>query len=458
MRWISLFSLVLCWVMSPFALAEVQSEAATLDQLLEQIKSEQIKEREENKKREQRFLQTKQQQEQLLKKARNAHFQAQKGSKPLKDATEANKKQIDSLKTKLKEQSQDLGDLHAAFEEFAGDVSATLKQSLITAELAERSKELTRLSELKTMPTIDDLESLWFLMQEEMTESGKLKLFQTDLIDTGGKSSLSDVIRVGPFTSITETGEFLRFVPETGELLELNRQPSRRFQDTAREFANGPVGTIRAMVVDPTQGGLLSMMTYTPTIRERVDQAGTIGLIIILIGCLGLLITLWRVLFLTWISMGVSLQMKKLHQPKENNPLGRVLRQALQVKVTSLENLQFKLDEAVLAELPRLERGQGFIKLLAAVAPLLGLLGTVTGMILTFQSISLFGNGDPKLMANGISQALMTTVLGLVVAIPLLFGHNFVSALSRGLIQRLDEQSAGLLARSVEIKKAKKDV
>jgi len=114
------------------------------------------------------------------------------------------------------------------------------------------------------------------------------------------------------------------------------------------------------------------------------------------------------------------------------------------------ELLQLKLDEAVLAEIPALERGNSLIKLLAAIAPLLGLLGTVTGMILTFQAISLFGSGDPKLMAGGISQALVTTVLGLVVAIPLLFSHSVIAYLSRSMIQRLDEQCAGVLARSAE--------
>ena len=90
----------------------------------------------------------------------------------------------------------------------------------------------------------------------------------------------------------------------------------------------------------------------------------------------------------------------------------------------------------------------------ANTATLLGLLGTVTGMIATFQSITLFGTGDPKLMAGGISQALITTVLGLIAAIPLLLLHNFVATRSKDLVQILEERSAGMVASRAEKGKA----
>jgi biopolymer transport protein ExbB len=158
----------------------------------------------------------------------------------------------------------------------------------------------------------------------------------------------------------------------------------------------------------------------------------------------------WRLLYLGVVYFRIRQQLQHLQAPSLSNPLGRVLQSVQGIDLHDDELLQLKLDEAVLAEMPALERGNGVIKLLAATSPLLGLLGTVTGMILTFQAISLFGTGDPKLMAGGISQALVTTVLGLVVAIPLLFSHSIIAYLSRSMIQRLDEQCAGVLARSVE--------
>ena len=192
------------------------------------------------------------------------------------------------------------------------------------------------------------------------------------------------------------------------------------------------------------------MLSFTPDLRERIQQGGTIGLIILVLGLFGLLLTLWRLGYLFMAARRISGQLVRVDQPQADNPLGRVLLAVKGVSVAEEDMLQLKLDEAVLAEIPALERGNGLIKLFAATSPLLGLLGTVTGMILTFQAISLFGTGDPKLMAGGISQALVTTVLGLVVAIPLLFGHSVVAYLSKTLIQRLDEQCAGVLARAAE--------
>ena len=204
------------------------------------------------------------------------------------------------------------------------------------------------------------------------------------------------------------------------------------------------------MVVDPTRGNLLGMLAYTPGLQERLEQGGTIGLIILVLGALGLLLAIWRTLYLSFVYLKMNAQLRDVGRPRPNNPLGRVLASVADVSLDDEELVQLKLDEAVLAEIPALERGNGLIKLLAATSPLLGLLGTVTGMILTFQAISLFGTGDPKLMAGGISQALVTTVLGLVVAIPLLFGHSLINYLSRSMIQRLDEQCAGVLARNAD--------
>jgi biopolymer transport protein ExbB len=204
------------------------------------------------------------------------------------------------------------------------------------------------------------------------------------------------------------------------------------------------------VVIDPTRGSLLGMLAYTPSLRERIEQGGSIGLIILALGAFGLLLTLWRVCYLGLVYLRMQSQMRNVDKASTANPLGRVLSAVDGIPMDEEELLQLKLDEAVLAEIPALERGNGLIKLLAATSPLLGLLGTVTGMILTFQAISLFGTGDPKLMAGGISQALVTTVLGLVVAIPLLFGHSLINALSRSMIQRLDEQCAGVLARNAD--------
>jgi biopolymer transport protein ExbB len=111
---------------------------------------------------------------------------------------------------------------------------------------------------------------------------------------------------------------------------------------------------------------------------------------------------------------------------------------------------ELRITEAVLREVPRLERAQAFLRLCVAAGPLLGLIGTVVGMILTFQSITESGSSDPKLMADGIGQAMIATVLGLGIAIPLLFANALLTTLSQSVVQILDEQGAGMLAESIE--------
>jgi len=193
------------------------------------------------------------------------------------------------------------------------------------------------------------------------------------------------------------------------------------------------------------------LSSQNPSVVDRIHQGGLIGYIIISLALAGLVYALFLLLNMLKTNVKVKSQLKDTENVQSDNPLGRILSvYHHQYQEADLETLEMKLDEAVLKELPALEQGLSLLKLLAAVAPLLGLLGTVTGMIATFQSITLFGTGDPKLMAGGISQALITTVLGLVAAIPLLFMHNIVSSRSRELVQILDQQSAGLIAEKAQ--------
>jgi len=143
--------------------------------------------------------------------------------------------------------------------------------------------------------------------------------------------------------------------------------------------------------------------------------------------------------------------LQNINAPSTDNPLGRVLSCLKDDTAThDPEVLETRISEAVLRETPKLERFQPFLRMVVAAGPLLGLLGTVTGMIITFQVITEIGAGDPKVMAGGISQAMISTVLGLIIAIPILFINSVLAARSRILVQILDEQSAGMLAARLE--------
>jgi biopolymer transport protein ExbB len=428
--------------------APPQQQITDLNQLLESVREAQRQQQARNAEREQRFLRDKRQQQELLTQARREFERNKQQNQPLLAVTESNAAEIERLQTQLQESVQEMGDLASTFREFSGDFSAVLQDSMISAQFPQRREQLRELASATTHPSIDEIQALWVLLQEEMTEAAQIASFETPVVQVNGSATVRNVLRIGPFSAFSD-GEFLRFVPETGELLVLSRQPAARYREAARRFAEQP-GEVSSITVDPSRGSLLGMLSYTPSLRERIDQGGMIGLIIIGLGTLGMLMALWRGIFLGAVYFRIRSQLRNLHTPKASNPLGRVLKSVEGIDMHDEELLQLKLDEAVLAEMPALERGNGVIKLLAATSPLLGLLGTVTGMILTFQAISLFGTGDPKLMAGGISQALVTTVLGLVVAIPLLFSHSVIAYLSRSMIQRLDEQCAGVLARSAE--------
>ena len=208
-----------------------------------------------------------------------------------------------------------------------------------------------------------------------------------------------------------------------------------------------PRDAVAEIAIDPARGQVIEQLQRTPDLLTRLSQGGIVGYVIVALGALGIVLALARLAWLQLVQRRVDRQIADLDQLADSNPLGRVLSViGSRPRLEELDTLELKLDEAILRETPALERWQGLIKLLAAVAPLLGLLGTVTGMIATFQAITQYGTGDPKMMADGISQALVTTVLGLVAAIPLLFLHSLVAARSKALIQLLEQQSAGLIA------------
>jgi len=201
--------------------------------------------------------------------------------------------------------------------------------------------------------------------------------------------------------------------------------------------------------VDPTGpagGSLLANLIQTPSLMERINQGREVGYIIIIVGIFGIGIALWKLYTLYMMGIAVKKQAKAANAPKNDNPLGRVLQVGKDNLNKDIETLELKLAEAIMAERPAIERGINVVKIISVVAPLAGLLGTVTGMIVTFQQITLFGTGDPKIMAGGISQALVTTVLGLVVAIPTTLLHSFAASSSRGIINVLEEQSTGIVA------------
>ena len=425
----------------------IADHPTSLDHLLRQVEEAHKQDARIRKEREQRFLSANENQKALLEELRNQVAAQRDREQQLRQQHADNEKSLQILQAELSARSGNLGELFGTVRHTAGDLQALLRDSLVSAEYPDRAEWLDTLAKSKKLPSITELERFWLLLQQEINQSGQVSRFIAPVTDTNGVTNTREVIRISVFTAIAD-GQYLHFLPERNHFTVLSRQPSRHLQKVASSFASQDSG-YAPMIIDPTRGGLLSMLTKTPTLVERVQQGGVIGYIIMAIGVFGLLLVLLRLTGLGRVAGQMKEQLANPGEAVNDNPLGRVLLAAGDAGERDIDAIELLLDEAILRETPALQRGLGLLKLLAAVAPLLGLLGTVTGMILTFQSITLFGTGDPKLMAGGISQALVTTVLGLIVAIPLLFSHTLLMSRSRTLIQILDEQSAGLIARQV---------
>ncbi|MFT7409597.1 MAG: biopolymer transport protein ExbB [Oleispira sp.] len=445
---------------APAAYAEESkvADVKTLEGLLQQVKQFQMQETEINKQRESQFKNNKNSQTLLLNQAKKALKSEQNIADDLKASFDKNEKMLSQKEDQLRLRVGNLGEMFGVVRQVADDLNGTLHTSLTRAEKPNRAADLEKLSQAKELPNIKELQALWLTLQEEMTLTGQISQFNAQVVQNDGSEVEQQVTRIGAFNAITEYG-YLRFDKETGRLISMARQPEQA--GLISDYLEADSGEFKAIGLDPTRGALLGLVLSNPDLLGRIKQGALVGYIIIGLAIIGLLLAAWRLTSLLTIRKKVENQIKQLDKPNSDNPLGRVLATAAAFNNSDqeLETLELKIDEAILKEVPQLEKAQSMIKLFAAIAPLLGLLGTVTGMIATFQAITNFGTGDPKLMAGGISQALITTVLGLVAAIPLLLSHNVVSSQSKRLVQILDEQAAGLIATAMETRNAlaKKD-
>ncbi|MBE9471311.1 MAG: MotA/TolQ/ExbB proton channel family protein [Chloroflexi bacterium] len=443
-RYLCILSILL--IALPVAAQESQP-AGDLDDLLRMVEDGRAHDESEHRQREEEFRAARDQQERLLADARQRLRVAEQLSEKLEDTYNDNDLLIVDVTEQLDRRLGSLKELFGVLQQVTGDTRGILDNSVTSAQYPDRGDflgELDRkLASDSALPSIEEIERLWFLLQQEMTETGKVVKFPATVIARDGREIQEDVVRVGGFNLVAR-GRYLQYTPETGNLSELGRQPQKRFTKTTASLLDAQGGSV-VFGVDPTRGQILATYLDRPALHERIGQGGLVGYVIIGLGIIGLLLALERLLRLGLTSRKVSAQLKSDTASKDN-PLGRVLLVAEEYSGSNVETLELKLGEAVFKEMPQLTRTLLFIKIISVVAPLLGLLGTVTGMIVTFQAITLFGTGDPKLMAGGISQALVTTVLGLTVAIPIVLLHTLVSGRSKHILHILQEQSAGLVA------------
>lgn len=431
-----------------------QDKAASLEQLLNMVKDSKIAESREHKKREADFRRNKANQANELKKAKDTRTAEEARSVRLEKKYEEQELQVTAKRVQLDERLGSLKELFGHLTSTAGDLRTNLETSIVSAQIPDRTVFLTELidkmnSETK-LPTIAEIERLWYELQRETVEGGKIVNYSGTVVTPEGEKAQREITRVGNYNLLSD-GKYLTFDFKSGTVAELTRQPAAEYQSSAAALAGSTDGFTRVGIdpTGPSGGSLLTALINSPSLPERWHQGGVVGYIITGVGAFALLLALWRFLILAGISGKVNSQLKA-SKANTNNPLGRVLKVAEDNPGIDTESLELKLEEAVLKERPPIEAGLNILKIISMVAPLLGLLGTVTGMIVTFQAITIYGAGDPKAMAGGISGALVTTVLGLLVAIPTVLLHTMLNGRAKRIIHLLDEQSAGMIAEKTD--------
>jgi biopolymer transport protein ExbB len=367
---------------------------------------------------------------------------------------------INQANSALREKASALGvsEIFGLARQVAGDSITPMEQSLINAQFSSEADNrisfFESIASSERVLTSAQLERVWFEISREMAATGQIAKYTGAVVEPNGTPRTTEVIRIGAFNAIAD-GQFLSYIPELGRLNIMPRQPVELLGDITA-LASASSGYVTT-VVDSTRGVLLNMYVERPTFIERiVNGEKEINFTILAVGLAGTVPFIVQLFYLIWVRLRVSAQMRNMNQPNKNNALGRVLL-AFKGDGSSIEEdteiAELRISEAVMREVPKLERFQPLLRLVVAAGPLLGLVGTVIGMILTFQSITESGSSDPKLMANGIGTAMIATLLGLGIAVPMLFANALLNSLSRGVVQVLDEQSAGMLAEKLEKRK-----
>lgn len=415
-------------------------------QLVNKAKSENRTQASHNVVREAGFKKTEQELKAIKAQLEAKRTSVQNATDVLTKTFSDNENKLARLEEKLRLETGSLGELFGVVRQNAKELGAELSSTVNSVDRAEHTATVEQIIDAKSLPSMPQLSGLWMSMVEQIQASSELSKSQIAFINGEGNTQNVDAYRLGSIGLVTDQG-YVSWNTQREDAIAYLKQPENGPTLTSlSSLANGEVANV---VVDPSRGFMLEQLALTPSLTDRLQAGGVVGKVILGLLAIGLIIALVRGVSLSIARQKIRAQLKNPEQAGDN-PLGRVLAVYNKEQNQTVEALELRLLEAVVDEQTHLEKGLSMLKLLAALAPMLGLLGTVTGMIETFQVITQFGNGDPKVMAGGISMALVTTVLGLVAAMPLLLAHNILSTQSENIRNILEKQGIGLVAEQAE--------
>ena len=405
-----------------------------INALLELVKTNKSIYVNEDNKRLQSFLDKIEERTALLNDAKTKLENEKARNKKLEKQFEDNEKTLADLEEKLQIKIGVLGELFGVTRQFAGELAASSENSVVFYEFPKRLEVLKEISKIK-VHNLEELEQLWIAYFDEIVAGGEIKKIDTIITDPDGESFDGQVIRYGLF-SASYNNKFVTPASSLNSFKLLAKQPESNITRSLKKHARAD--DYKEVAIDPTRGFLLSLYLDKPGWFQRIAQGKLIGFIIILIGLIGTAFSLFKIY-----------KLREYSEEVNDDSSGVISEMTKSLKSgDSRDSKENIIDEIIINYTGTLEWGSNWIKFFAAVAPLLGLLGTVIGMIETFQAITLFGTGDPKQMAGGISQALVTTMLGLIVAAPLLGMYTYISEKTTSILQIIEEKASYLLSKS----------
>ncbi len=381
--------------------AQDNTEAKSLEELMQLVEKNRVSSRQLSAEREAEFTAARADKQALLNRAKKQLSDEEARGKRLQNQFSENEITLANKEQELENAKGTLGEMFGVVRGAATETIGRIATSIVSSQYPGREDVLESLAEAKELPTLPELEELWMALLTEMIQSGKVVTFNTDVFQLDGGVENKEVTRVGVFNLVAQNGEYLTYNDTTEQVQPLGRQPEGYVISQNSEFTGTSEG-YAGLYLDPSRGQILGLLTQKATLEERYHQGGTVGYVITVVLIIGLLIAVYKLVTLTAVGGKMRSQLKNIDNPSDKNPLGRVLKVYHANKNSDAESLELKLDEAILKETPKIESGINVVKIFAAIAPLLGLLGTVVGMIGTFQSITLFGTGDPKIMAGDI--------------------------------------------------------
>jgi len=343
----------------------------------------------------------------------------------------------------------------------AKDLTSLMRQSHRNAFERQRGRFLEALSEQASLPGVEDIRRMVALALDEIESAGEVRIEQAAVVDRTGRETDARVLVVGNFTCAYNLADsefgFLNYSAASRRLFALSRLPDAKIQRELRAYMRG--GS-EAVPLDVSRGGALRSLVHRLSLADQVPKGGPIVWPILGILALAVLIIVERIVFLfrrrlnadrLMVTLGRLIDQEKwsecerLCDGESQKPVACVLAAGIGSRNLNREEMENALQEAILREIPPLERFLSTLGMLAAIAPLLGLLGTVTGMINTFHTITLHGTGDPRMMSGGISEALVTTMLGLAVAIPIMFSNTLLTRHVENVIAQMEEKAVSLV-------------